>query len=361
MIRMKDYAICGIQQIGIGVSDLQEAWKWYINHFGMDCRIFEEESVATLMLPYTGGEPRKRHAILVMNLQSGGGFEIWQYKERKPQTIEEEVHIGDLGIIACKIKVKNSKQALSVFRDKGMIVPEKPSSDPEGKPVFFIKDPYGNFFQLVETTDWFLEEKKNTGGSCGAIIGVSDIERSQVVYSEILGYDKVIYDKNGTFEDLVTIPGGNNQCRRVLLRRTRKFTGPMNRLFGNSEIELVSIPGNPGKKIFKGRFWGDPGFIHLCYDVQGMDALKESCYSKGFPFTVDSKKSHEGTSFDMGEAAGFFSYIEDPDGTLIEFVETHKIPVLKKLGWFIDLRKRNPEKSLPKWILKALSFSRVKN
>ena len=92
-----------------------------------------------------------------------------------------------------------------------------------------------------------------------------------------------------------------------------------------------------------------------------MDELKNFAESKGFPFKVDSKKSHEGNSFDMGEAAGHFSYIEDPDGTLIEFVETHKIPVLKKLGWYLDLRKRDPDKSLPDWMVKTLKFSRVKN
>jgi hypothetical protein len=62
----------------------------------------------------------------------------------------------------------------------------------------------------------------------------------------------------------------------------------------------------------------------------------------------------------MGKAAGHFSYIEDPDGTLIEFVETHKLPLLKKLGWYLDLRKRRPEKALPTWMLKTLGFSRVK-
>ena len=45
----------------------------------------------------------------------------------------------------------------------------------------------------------------------------------------------------------------------------------------------------------------------------------------------------------MGEAAGHFTYIEDPDGALIEFVETHKVPVLKKLGWYIHLKDRDPE------------------
>ena len=74
--------------------------------------------------------------------------------------------------------------------------------------TFFMKDPFGNIFQLVEATDWFRNEKKYTGGSYGAIIGVSDIEKSMVVYSDILGYDKVIYDSTGIFPDLANLPGG---------------------------------------------------------------------------------------------------------------------------------------------------------
>ncbi len=66
-------------------------------------------------------------------------------------------------------------------------------------------------------------------------------------------------------------------------------------------------------------------------------------------------------TFDMGEAAGHFSYVEDPDGTLIEFVESHKLPVSKKLGWYINLRKRNPEKPLANWIVKAMKYNRIKD
>jgi hypothetical protein len=39
-------------------------------------------------------------------------------------------------------------------------------------------------------------------------------------------------------------------------------------------------------------------------------------------------------------------------------VETKKIPILKKLGWYLDLKKRQPEKPLPRWMLKALKFNR---
>jgi hypothetical protein len=75
----------------------------------------------------------------------------------------------------------------------------------------------------------------------------------------------------------------------------------------------------------------------------------------GHPFTVDG-----GAGFEMGDAAGHFSYVEDPDGALIEFVETRKVPILKKLNWFLDLSKRDPEKPLPDWMLKALRFNRQK-
>ena len=84
--------------------------------------------------------------------------------------------------------------------------------------------------------------------------------------------------------------------------------------------------------------------------------MKALCESKGFKFTVDSSDS-----FDMGEAAGHFTYIEDPDGTLIEFVETHKVPIMKKLNWYLDLRKRDPSKPLPNWMVRAMGFGRVKD
>ena len=86
-----------------------------------------------------------------------------------------------------------------------------------------------------------------------------------------------------------------------------------------------------------------------------MPALIKECEAKGFPITVDSSNN-----FDMGEASGHFIYIEDPDGTWLEFVEAYKIPVVKKLNWYLGLKKRNQEKPLPDWMLKALRFNKVK-
>ena len=358
---MKKKIISGIQQIGIGVQSVKEAWKWYKDHFGMDIRIFEESAPAEYMLPYTGGKPRNRHAALAVNLMGGGGFEIWQYTERTPKAPEKEIRMGDLGIFAAKIKSPDVKATHKEYQKYNLEITDI-SKDPTGREHFFVKDPFGNNFQVIESGIWFrFDRKKRTGAISGVIIGVSDIEKSRKVYSNILGYDKVVYDTEGKIEDFKGISGADCNFRRVLLRHSDERLGGFSRLFGPSEVELVQSLNCETTKIFQNRYWGDLGFIHLCYDIHGMDLLRKECESEGFPFTVDSDIHPEGASFDMGEAAGHFSYIEDPDGTLIEFVETHKIPVMKKLGWYMNLKKRNPEKPLPNWILKALKYSKVKD
>jgi catechol 2,3-dioxygenase-like lactoylglutathione lyase family enzyme/uncharacterized glyoxalase superfamily protein PhnB len=348
--------ISGIQQIGIGNPYVHEAWKWYRTHLGMDVKIFEEAAEANLMLPYTGGKPHKRHAVLAINLNGGGGFEIWQYTSRQPVAPDFDIQWGDLGIYTCKIKSRDVKKSYQQMKENGVEVLGDVHPDPTGKPHFYLKDLYGNIFEIVSSDNWFLKQKPLTGGAYGAVIGVTDMEKSLSFYRDILGYDEVLNDSSGTFEDITVLPGGSHTCRRVQLTHSEERKGPFSAMLGSSVIELVQIEGRTPNKIFRDRYWGDLGFIHLCFDIIGMNEMRELCRAKGYPFTVDSADS-----FDMGEAAGHFSYIEDPDGALIEFVETHKIPILKKLGWYLDLRKRDPEKQLPVWMLRALGMNRMKD
>ena len=127
-------------------------------------------------------------------------------------------------------------------------------------------------------------------------------------------------------------------------------------MFQSSQLELIqSVDDYVPKKIFANRYWGEIGYIHICFDIRNINGLMQKCDEAGFPFRVRSSET-----FDMGEAGGSWGYLEDLDGTLIELVETHKVPILKKLNIQINLMKRNPHKPLPKWLIKGLSFKRVK-
>lgn len=358
----ENYIISGIQQIGIGVENFAEAWRYYIEVFNMDIRILEDDKVAELMLPYTGGKPQKRRAAIALNLQGGGGFEIWQYSDRKPKPADFEIQAGDLGVFAAKIKSKDVEKTYELFSKKPNInLLGKPEISIDGNKTFFMKDPYGNIFQIVHDTTIYRNEGRLTGGIVGAMIGVTDIEKAMPIYRDILGYDIVIADETGTFNDIKVLPSGEGQFRRRILSHSKPRQGSFSELFGKSYIELVQPLERAPRKIYEGRFWGDPGFIQICFDVRNTDALRKKCEEMGYPFTVDSSRSFkEGESFDMGEAAGQFAYIEDPDGTLIELVEAHKIPLLKKLNLYLDLRKRDPRKPLSKKMLGMLRFMKVK-
>ncbi len=142
---MNAYYITGIQQIGVGVRDVYEAWKWYRKNFGFDIPIFDEKAVAALMLPYTGGEPRSRHAVLTFNLQGGGGLEIWQYTERMPQEAKFDIKLGDIGIFISKINSHDPKTAYEQMKNKGLNLSPL-MDDPQGKLHFLCQRSVRKYF-----------------------------------------------------------------------------------------------------------------------------------------------------------------------------------------------------------------------
>ncbi|MBO7247795.1 MAG: VOC family protein, partial [Bacteroidaceae bacterium] len=224
--------------------------------------------------------------------------------------------------------------------------------------TFYVTDLEGNWFQMVPDSSVVVNENKLFGGMVGAMIGVTNIEKSLEVYRDVLGYDVVVYDKTGTFNDLSYLLGGDTRFRRVLLKWSKPVEGAFSSMFTSGYIELVQALERIPKKIFEGRYWGDPGFLQVCYDITNMDAFGEHCKQKGYPFTVDS--CPDGVQFNMGDASGRFTYIEDPDGTLIEFVETYRVGIAKKLNLYLNLMKRNRKKPLPKFLFKAMRMNRMK-
>lgn len=351
---MEETLIYGIQQMGVGVDDAEKGFQWYATRLGADACIFDDGNEATYMAKYMGGEPRQKRAILAMNLQGGSGYEIWQHTGRTPLKLEGGFDFGDLGINIAKIKSKDIQVSFDRLKGLGVEFVTDIVSTPDGQKSFYIMDPWDNILQIKETQDFYQDFGHDLGGVFGATLGVSDIDATRKLF-DLIGYDQVVSDETGTFDDIASISKGDEKFRRVLLTHKKDRVGGFTALFGDSEIELVQRLDSEPKKLFEGRFWGDVGYIHLCFDIKNMKKLVEDCKEGGFPFQVLSNED-----FDMGDANGHWGYIEDPDGTLIEFVETHKVPVVKAIGLNINLKNRDPKKPLPNWLIKAMKIKRKK-
>lgn len=288
-------------------------------------------------------------------MSGGGGLEIWQFTSRVSQPYAFTPRPGDIGIYSICFKAQNihrSHEWLQNTNEKDTLT--SIAQLPGGYNGFWGKDPYGNVFQITDDNSWFQTNQQPNGGVAGVIIGVTDMDASIDFYTKLVGPCEVIFDQTGKFADL---PDATDETfRRVVIKKTATPKGAFSQLLGNIKIELLEAKDRQPARLFNDRFWGDCGYIHVCFDTLDMEALREHLQKSDYHFTVDS-----GSSFGMESAAGRFAYVEDPDGTLIELVETHKLPILKKFGWYLDIKKRKHQKPLPSWMLKMMSFSRVKD
>jgi catechol 2,3-dioxygenase-like lactoylglutathione lyase family enzyme len=308
------------------------------------------------MKAYTGGQTHERQAAVIMNMAGAGGLEVWQYLSRTPKQPKQKPQLGDFGIFAIKLKTPD---LASTRRKLELTKPTARLESISGKKGFFFTDPSGNHFHVVEGEEYFAKPKL-TSGAYGAIIGCSDLEKSIRFYTEVLGFElkkKTEAEKVEAYENL---PGGNHSFKRAYLTKAKPEIGGFSNFLGNTEIELIQSTDYTGVKMYEDRYWGDPGYIHICFDVKDMDELKAHCEKWGSPFVLDSFETEDGQSFNMGDVTSRVAYIDDPDGTAIEFVETHKVPLIPALGIAINLKGKQTDKNVPNWVLKLVALKRVK-
>ena len=352
-----NYVIHGIQHLGVAVPEHEPAWKWYRKYFGLDVPFFNDEANADLMTIYTGGEVISKRAAMVLNLKGGAAMEVICPSTFKASHADVEHQLGDLGIYIGWVKTPDVKKSYEFFKENNVELLSEIVQLPNGWNTFYLKDPNGLIFQVIPANDFYTSHPIPNGGTAGCSIGVSDMAKA-IEFYEILGYDKVVYDESGNFEDWKTLNGGSGKFRRVLLTQENQSRGGFADLVGKSYIELIQdLTDRTPVKIFADRKWGDIGFAHLGFDVRNMKAIGEVLEKAGHGFTCDTKNV-----LSMGDSTKVHcTYTEDPDGTLIELIEVYKIPILEKLGIYLNVEKRAFSKPHPPLMLKALKFMRVKD
>jgi len=351
-----DYRIQGMQHIGVATSDMDRSLRFFRKLFGMDIPFFDSIQAAPLMDSHTRGETITKRASMVMNLQGGCAFEVLRADSFEPVAASWEIAQGDLGITTVQMKTRDIQKMHAHARSiAGDDCDANLSHTPWGAPTFYLQDPDGNRFQILDADDWFENNGHPSGGVLGCTIGVSNMENAMGLYAEVLGFDQVLFDETGVQPDWNHLPHGSESFRRVRLTQSAPGAGGFGQLTGRTYIELVEAKERKGKFIFEDRIWCDIGFAHLGFDVRGMAALGQALDQKGFGFRCDTADA-----IGMGETKVHCTYIDDPDECWLEMIEVHKVPIIEKWGLFLDVQKRGADEPLPRWMLKALRFSRVK-
>jgi catechol 2,3-dioxygenase-like lactoylglutathione lyase family enzyme len=351
------YTIQGIQHLGVGVPNHEQAWKWYRKFFGLDIPLFNDEAEAPLMTIYTEGDVISKRAAMVLNIKGGCAMEIVCPSTFEAKHAKVDHQLGDLGIDIGFVKTPNVSNAYQFFKKNGVNVISEIEKMPNGWDTFYIKDLNDLVYQIIPANDFYTNHNHVTGGTAGCSIGVSNMDKAMSFYA-LLGYDEVVFDNKGVFEDWKSLAGGEEEFRRVLLSQKNPSGGGFSKLAGKSFIQLVEdLSDRKPLKIYADRLWGDTGFVHLGFDVRNMEALGKALQKAGHGFTCDTKDV-----LSMGESTKVHcTYCEDPDGTLIEMIEVYKIPIIEKLGIFLNVEKRKPSQPLPDLMLKALKFTRIKD
>lgn len=306
----------GIFQIGIGSENIQASSNFYSKAFNMNTCLLDTKGEAEKMRYYTGGKIQERHAQLLMNPKGGGGIETWEFISKTPEKMVQHPILGNYGIFLAKIACHSVDKKYAYFKKLTNVNLSGIQRDELGRKMFYLKDPFGNFFQIIEMPK--IKNQKVPEGIMGCTIGVSDMDRSLDFYAGLLGFKDKFLDKTGQFKDFHSfLPGGGATFRRVILSKHNEgfFGGHI----GDQEIELVELQDYKAEKIFNNCCWGYVGFIHLCLLDSQIDKFSKELIRFRTKIRVDS-----GDQFKLGKTLLRFCYFEDPDGTLIELVEPQK-------------------------------------
>ncbi len=181
----------------------------------------------------------------LLNPQGGAFLQLIEIENSKIKY--EEPDLTRLGILGIKINTHNIEQNFYLKREENSRLQPNFTYNPINKKHFHMISE-NILFQLIKSkTNMFAYLDKYNCGVSGAIIGVSNIEKSFKFYKKVLGYDKIIAKDKKVFNDFEDLKGGNNTFKRIVLQQSDIQNIRHKNFLGKTEIELIELIGKKQK------------------------------------------------------------------------------------------------------------------
>ncbi len=198
------------------------------------------------VLEYFSQSSGQKYKNLVL-VNKGGGLPLFIKQSFSNQDFWfNELVVGDLGVLAFKLKVSDLQKIYLKFKTQKLPVFSKVLKDNDNNQLFWLKDPFANNFVLVQQDkSQFYEPDIDIGGIFGLLIGVNDLDQAVEFYSA-LGYELVSY--LDYFDDISPLVISDYKIRRAVLKLQDK-SHLFHKFTGTTEIDLVEVKSFKNPKI----------------------------------------------------------------------------------------------------------------
>ena len=317
--------INALQHVGQGVRDVDATFGFYKKHLGFKVKL-NDLTIASKEMAAVIGSVETMRMMMAVNAKGGGIIELIEHKSKPIKPFPEEGGYGDYGVLEVGYGVDDIEKVVADLEANGarFLTPVCDLELEHGRRwrYAYLRDPDGLPLQLTEDLSPGKPgaARPEVRGVTHVGIGVSDLDRSKKFYGSALGFDRVLYECDRRIPEMDAVTGDTRPMRMAILERSAPASGPLAKLLPRGVVKIFEVPGRKGKHLYDGRCWGDIGCMEVCLDVSDLMATVASMQKQGIEIYLPPVKINMGSG-----SRGLVAYIQDPDGTTIEFVEVQSI------------------------------------
>lgn len=307
----------GVDHIGIGVGDMDEALAFYTGHVGFGDVRFDWTGEVPGIEALAGGAPRARIAMLASTAATPvgpGRIKLVQILEGDgaPPPPEGQAW-GEVGVCEACLHVRGVEGVHAALVAAGCeelmppmsaaVVPHDVALD-----ISYVADPWGTKLELIEWTGLWrsLPGPPRAEGVNHVAFGVTDMERTREFYGR-LGFTELLFESTEFFDPMA--PWYREPWYSGDLP-AQHMTMPMAAQGAAIEPVVLDPPGHDCRGE-----WGHLGPMELAIGVANLDAGIAELEGRGVELVGAPQ------TVDVGTGEWRYAYFAEPDGNYVSLVE----------------------------------------
>jgi catechol 2,3-dioxygenase-like lactoylglutathione lyase family enzyme len=308
----------GVDHVGVGISDADEAIEFYGRHVGFDRVLFDYTGELPGLETVAGGTPRARVAML----ESSGATPIGPGRIKLVRLLDDGGPAaapagqawGEVGVCEICLHARNVQEvhdALVAGGCASLMEPTSADVPPTGVTldIAYVEDPWGTKLELIEWTGLWrsLPGPARAEGVNHVAFGVTDMARTRAFY-EPLGFGQPLFESVEFFGPMA--PWYRAPWYDPDDLPAQHMTMPLSAQGAAIEPCVLDPPAHDCRGD-----WGHLGPMDFGIRVGNLDGAVASLGAGGVTFHGSPQR------VDVGSGEWRYVYVAEPDGNYVQLVE----------------------------------------